>query len=473
MAIEQGALQISSQLTGMMTHVEHDVERDQFEPGVSEEDQPRRHVLDIYMSSLIIRTLYGVSPRLGVEANFPMRLTLVSAAFLNKDGEEIDDFASIHHRSEPIWGLGDIDIGGRLQLWSPDDILPLSVTSKLGLTLPTGSIEPDPYELGRLGVDHQHMFFGTGTFDPIADMNVTYNTDWLLMLGWLYGRGALYENDYGYRGRSMLNGGLGVGSGFGLETWRFVLQGEGRHEEPALWSGVPARNSGMTELSVSGGVQWTLFDRWTISGTLRAPVYTYSRGGQVVTMPNVTIGLAYTNPTSVEMVFEDSETGHDHGGHEDGEHDHGGHEDGHDDDFPASRPANGDVKDAALNGNTFDLDDVIVPNKVTVIDYWATWCHACEHVDEALFELASQHENLAIRKVEVPTFETEVAKEHLKDVSALPVVWIFDSDGKLVSKMVGPEIEALRKEVLDVLGESDEDSHAHHHSDSESDHGHH
>ena len=100
---------------------------------------------------------------------------------------------------------------------------------------------------------------------------------------------------------------------------------------------------------------------------------------------------------------------------------------------------------------SFAIKDVVVPGKVTVIDYWAEWCKPCKAITKMLVELARTHPNLAIRKVEVPNFDAPVVKEHIPNVPKIPVVWVYDAQGKRVSAQVAPEVQSLRKEILTLL----------------------
>ena len=71
---------------------------------------------------------------------------------------------------------------------------------------------------------------------------------------------------------------------------------------------------------------------------------------------------------------------------------------------------------------------------------------------EKLEKLAQQHRELAVRRVEVPNFETPVAKKYLKEVKGLPIIWIYSKDGKRVQKLeaITPDqgIEAIKKALL-------------------------
>ena len=68
-----------------------------------------------------------------------------------------------------------------------------------GISLPTGDTEPDPFALGEEGHEHQHIFFGTGTYDPIVGLEAYRTRGGLQVAGWLRLRTSLYENSFDYR----------------------------------------------------------------------------------------------------------------------------------------------------------------------------------------------------------------------------------------------------------------------------------
>ena len=119
---------------------------------------------------------------------------------------------------------------------------------------------------------------------------------------------------------------------------------------------------------------------------------------------------------------------------------------------PALKAKAGDVKDLARGGESFALQNAAVKGKVTVVDFWAEWCRPCKKITALLEELAAENSNIAVRKVEVPNFESAVAMQHLNKVSGLPVVWIYDSNGKLVQKLVGTNAKEVRLSLKQLLG---------------------
>ena len=75
----------------------------------------------------------------------------------------------IHHRNETYTGLTDLDVflGYKVSgFFRARDALFV----RLGTTIPTGKTEENPWELGDAGIEHLHIQFGTGTFNPIANL---------------------------------------------------------------------------------------------------------------------------------------------------------------------------------------------------------------------------------------------------------------------------------------------------------------
>jgi thiol-disulfide isomerase/thioredoxin len=88
-----------------------------------------------------------------------------------------------------------------------------------------------------------------------------------------------------------------------------------------------------------------------------------------------------------------------------------------------------------------------VAGKITVVDFWADWCLPCKPLTRGLERLAADNPNIALRKVEVPTFDTAVAAAHIASAKGLPIVWIYNAAGTRVQVLEQKKLE----QVIDAI----------------------
>src|SRR5690606_1861984 len=108
-----------------------------------------------------------------------------------------------------------------------------------GLTLPLGSTEPNPYELGRRGESHQHIQLGTGVVMPIVGGGVAYVGGPVNVAVSYLGLYGLYQNGEGFKPPSRtfleLRGGVPL---LDERLEPFVVANL-VHESEELWDGRP------------------------------------------------------------------------------------------------------------------------------------------------------------------------------------------------------------------------------------------
>ena len=118
---------------------------------------------------------------------------------------------------------------------------------------------------------------------------------------------------------------------------------------------------------------------------------------------------------------------------------------------PAAPPAQADVVQLVSDGRDLPaLEGHIVPNKVTVFDFHAAWCPPCRKVDEHLYPTLAKRSDIALRKIDVGSWDTPVAKRWLGEVAELPYLLIFDKNGRKVAAIAGAQLEQIDKALAEA-----------------------
>lgn len=113
-------------------------------------------------------------------------------------------------------------------------------------------------------------------------------------------------------------------------------------------------------------------------------------------------------------------------------------------------PAGADVKQLSKQGEDVpSLAAHAVPGKVTVFDFYADWCAPCREIDEHMYTMLGTRTDVALRKLNVVSWDTPLAKRHMSKVAKLPYVVVYGRDGKLVRAITGFDLEALDRAIAD------------------------
>ena len=107
-----------------------------------------------------------------------------------------------------------------------------------------------------------------------------------------------------------------------------------------------------------------------------------------------------------------------------------------------------DIKTAS-QGEAIRLKDHLAAGKITIFDYYADWCGPCHLLTPKLERLLLKYGNLALRKVDISNWESEVAKQAAREfgLPGLPYVRIYGPKGKLLGAVHGNQIEKVEKIV--------------------------
>ena len=88
--------------------------------------------------------------------------------------------------------------------------------------------------------------------------------------------------------------------------------------------------------------------------------------------------------------------------------------------------------------------DAPVPGKVTLVYFWAAWCGPCRQLTPALDKMAANDGDIALRKINADESAEEV---QAANVTALPVVKVYNRGGSLVGTVVGADVEKVKSYV--------------------------
>lgn len=272
------------------------------------------------------------------------------------------------------------------------------------MSLPTGKVNPNPFRLGDEGLPHEHIQFGTGTFDPVLSVDLSRNFGPWSLAGFAQTQLPLYRGPQGYQAGVRVVGGVVGVTSFGLTGPSFRLGVTALHEFAERWDGrVPTDdgNQGRTDLFVGPGVTIPFLNDWSVSLDVRARVYGHAVNAQL-NMPLV-VELSVGRLFHFEEGFTETEG------------------------VPTSTA---DIVDVVHAGEEAPL--VSVPGKWTVFDFWAPWCDACKVLDGDLRRMAAADSHIALRRVNIVDFDSPIAIRELPGVSVLPHVRLVSPDGKVV-----------------------------------------
>jgi hypothetical protein len=228
------------------------------------------HHQKIYPAELRAIAEVGLTATLGIELQFPFRVVGTTIQYTTPEGQPyVPADPGVHHRDETLAGIADPWLLGRWGARLGDFLLVL----RAGVSLPLGGTQPNPFLLGDVGIRHQHIQFGTGTFDPVAGFQVARPIGSVQLAAYAQGQASLYQNTHGFRAPVRFFGGVqGLHRLFG--TLKGGLGVDLLYEGPERWDGVIQQdgNLGRTEVLAAGVLAQT-FGETSVTLNLRVPMY--------------------------------------------------------------------------------------------------------------------------------------------------------------------------------------------------------
>ena len=186
-------------------------------------------------------------------------------------------YPDYHHRNETPVHFADPTLSLHLARAG----VPWTVAGRVGISVPIGRTEPNPFELGRLGLPHEHFQFGTGTWDPVLSLAVGRDVDGGAFSMTGLAHLVFYENSHGYQAGNRYNVNVTASRPL-FKGVEIMVAGDVTREEAEHWDGrlEEEGNLGRTDVLLSFGVSSPMGTMGTLSATIGLPAYSRVQGEQ-------------------------------------------------------------------------------------------------------------------------------------------------------------------------------------------------
>jgi len=189
-------------------------------------------------------------------------------AYRTLDGAPYDPpYGDIHHRTQVLRGVSDGEV-----------ILSFALAhgwfAGAGVTITFGRTEPDPIELGRRGLKHQHIQFGNGTVDPKLFLQHSRSLGRIQISASADARIPLYENRHGFKAPATAR--WSVGPSLSIGTTGLAAQLAGQYQSIGKWNGEVDEGTGFHNGGVFLRGSFLLAKGWRLSPGIYREMYSES-----------------------------------------------------------------------------------------------------------------------------------------------------------------------------------------------------
>jgi thiol-disulfide isomerase/thioredoxin len=105
---------------------------------------------------------------------------------------------------------------------------------------------------------------------------------------------------------------------------------------------------------------------------------------------------------------------------------------------PKGYPEGSDVGIVSETGDDVpSLDDLAVPGKVTLVDFYAEWCRPCRMIDQHVYDVLDKRHDVAVRKINIVDWNTPASRQVLKYTTGIPFLIVYGKKGEKVGTVDG------------------------------------